>query len=194
MNKCEELSFLTKTKGLAGVLMDIQPKLTMSINEVKMEALLDSIDLFIDSMACFSIPLLVTEQAPEKLGGSLTQIAEKISESTIIKKNTFSAFGDSAFCEWVEVNEIKHFLLSGIETSICIYLTAIDALKKGLGVTVISDCVLSRRDADATTAINQLSQAGASVLSLETIIYSLLASSNHPEFKKISTRVKARGF
>ena len=113
---------------------------------------------------------------------------------TIIKKNTFSAFGDSAFCEWVEVNEIKHFLLSGIETSICIYLTAIDALKKGLGVTVISDCVLSRRDADATTAINQLSQAGASVLSLETIIYSLLASSNHPEFKKISTRVKARGF
>ena len=94
----------------------------------------------------------------------------------------------------MEINEIKHFLLSGIETSICIYLTAIDALKKGLGVTVISDCVLSRRDADATTAINQLSQAGASVLSLETIIYSLLASSNHPEFKKISTRVKARGF
>jgi len=159
-----------------------------------MEVLLDSIDLFIDSMACFSIPLLVTEQAPEKLGGSLNRIAEKISESTIIKKNTFSAFGDSVFCDWVELNEIKHLLLSGIETSICIYLTAIDALKKGLGVTVISDCVLSRRDADATTALSQLSQAGATVLSLETIIYSLMSSSNHPEFKKISNLVKARAF
>jgi nicotinamidase-related amidase len=192
MNKCEELSLFKKTKGLASILMDIQPKLTSSLDETKMELLLDSLEIFIDSMTCFSIPVVVTEQAPEKLGGSLHQIAEKLPQCTLFKKNTFSAFGEHSFCEWVAGNNINHLLLSGIETSICIYLTALDALKKGLGVTIISDCVLSRRDADAGTALNELSKAGASILSLETILYSLMGSSNHPKFKEICSLVKSR--
>jgi nicotinamidase-related amidase len=192
MSKCEELSFLSKTKGLASILMDIQPKLTSSFEEAKLKILLDSLDLFMDSMACFSIPVVVTEQAPEKLGGSLRQIAEKLPKCTLIQKNTFSAFGEHSFCEWLTENSINHLLLSGIETSICIYLTAVDALKNGLGVTIISDCVLSRRDTDADTALNELSKAGASILSLETILYSLMASSSHPKFKEICSLVKSR--
>ena len=71
-------------------------------------------------------------------------------------------------------------------------ISNVDALKNGLGVTIISDCVLSRRDTDADTALNELSKAGASILSLETILYSLMASSSHPKFKEICSLVKSR--
>ena len=192
MNKCEELSFLKDTKGLSAIVMDIQPKLTANIKDEKLKSLLESLELLIDTMTCFSIPIAFTEQVPEKLGATLIPLSSKLSDSKMIHKNSFSAFGDDIFCKWVECNEFNHLLLSGIETSICVYLTAIDALRRGIGVTILSDCVFSRREQDGIVALKEVSKAGASILSLESVLYSLLGSSEHPAFKKVSNLVKSR--
>ena len=193
MNKCEELSLLKGAKGLSAIVMDIQPKITLSLHDDNLKSLLDSLELLIDTMGCFSIPIAFTEQVPEKLGVTLSSLSSRLPNSKVIQKNTFSAFGNNVFCDWLENNDCNHLLLSGIETSICVYLTAIDALRRGIGVTVLSDCILSRNENDSRFALKELSKAGASILSLETILYSLLGSSNHPEFKTVSNMVKSRG-
>ena len=192
MSKGEDLYPNNNGKKIAAIVMDLQPKLIASFDSLPRNALLESIDLLLDAMNCLNIPVINTEQVPSKLGKTLNEIALKVSTENIVMKETFSAFRCNDFNDCIKKYDIDHILLSGIETSICIYLTAIDALKRGIGVTVLSDCVLSRRSEDAKTALRQVTKAGAHVLPLETVVYSLLGGSSHPQFKTISNFIKRR--
>ena len=91
---------------------------------------------------------------------------------------------------WIESNQIDHLLLLGIETSICIYQTALQALGDNIGVTLLSDCISQRRPEDREPTLNQLLAMGAHILPAETIFYSLLGSAGHPQFRKFTQIVK----
>ena len=192
MSQCEELYPNNNGKKIAAIIMDLQPKLIASLDGLHRDALLESIDLLLDTMNCLKVPVITTEQVPDKLGKTLNEISLKVSAESIVMKETFSAFGCNEFNDRIKKYDIDHILLSGIETSICIYLTAIDALRRGIGVTVLSDCVLSRRPEDGKTALRQATKAGAHVLPLETVVYSMLGGSFHPQFKTISNFIKRR--
>ncbi len=83
-------------------------------------------------------------------------------------------------------------VITGVETAICVYLTALEALSKKLKVTVLSDCVSGRRRNDSEVALADLSRRGVSVLPLETFVYSLLESAAHDQFKSVSALIKKR--
>ena len=83
-------------------------------------------------------------------------------------------------------------LLTGVETSICIYLTAMDGIRRGLGVTVLADCVLARREEDGLESLRAMQSAGVQVICLESLIYSILGSADHPNFKEITAFVRER--
>ncbi len=176
------------TKGIAALLMDAQPRLLESIKGS--ELLIQSLEIYAGSMRILEVPVLLTEQVPAKLGTTIESISQHGSKT--FSKNSFSAFGDSQFCKWVEQNEISHILLGGIETSICIYLTALEARRRNMEVTILSDCVSGRRKKDGEYAMNELINAGVHVLGLETILYSILRSSEHAAFKDISTLIRER--
>jgi nicotinamidase-related amidase len=80
--------------------------------------------------------------------------------------------------------------LLGIETSICIYQTAIQALGDDIGVTLLSDCISERRAEDREPVLKQLLSMDAHVLPAETIFYSLLGSAAHPQFRAFTELVK----
>ncbi|MGB0257161.1 MAG: cysteine hydrolase family protein, partial [Coraliomargarita sp.] len=92
---------------------------------------------------------------------------------------------------WIETSQIDHLLLIGIETSICIYQTAVQALGNGTGVTLLSDCIGERRPQDRQAVLTQLLSMDAHVLPSETIFYSLLGSAKHPKFREFTQLVKA---
>ena len=81
-------------------------------------------------------------------------------------------------------------LLAGIETSICIYQTALQALSANIGVTLLSDCISERRIEDRAPVLEQLLSMDAHVLPSETIFYSLLGSAEHPQFREFNKLVK----
>jgi nicotinamidase-related amidase len=81
-------------------------------------------------------------------------------------------------------------LLAGIETSICIYQTALHALGADIGVTLLSDCISERRLEDRTPVLEQLLSMDAHILPSETIFYSLLGSAEHPKFRELNDLVK----
>ena len=192
MEESEELTTKKTMNGIASMVMDLQPKLVASFDPNEGDKLIKSVNLMVHAMQLLEIPLLVTEQAPEKLGHTLPQVFDGLPNPMFFQKDTFSAFGSESFCQWVEDHEIEQLLLSGVETSICIYLTALDAISRNLGVTILSDCVASRRSDDGADALRELRDAGVHILGVETVLYSIMRSSSHPKFRGISKLVKAR--
>jgi nicotinamidase-related amidase len=140
------------------------------------------------------LPLLFTEQVPEKLGGTAPSLRNLALSAPALGKRTFSALGDNGIRDAVlRDNEIEHLILCGIETPICVYQTAIAAIGLGLDVTILSDCVGARRLDDARVCLEALAKSGAHVLPAETVFYALLHDVGHPFFKAYTQLVKAAG-
>ena len=145
----------------------------------------------IESAVLLNCSIVVTEHVPEKMGHTTACIREVLTDkATIIAKNSFSAMEAEGIHNWIEKNQIDHLLLLGIETPICIYQTAIQALGDELGVTLLSDCTGERRFEDREPVLQQLLAMNAHVLPSETIFYSLIGDVAHPNFRAFTKLVK----
>lgn len=139
----------------------------------------------------FGLKVVFTEQVSAKLGGTAAELLAVAPGAAALGKDAFSAFADDAIR--AAVVPAEHLLLCGLETSICIYQTALDALHAGLHVTILSDAVGARRPEDAATCLAALRHAGAHVLPAETVFYALLGDVRHPFFKTYTQLVKSHG-
>lgn len=134
-----------------------------------------------------------TEQVPQKLGTTVPELLQPDPAPVQWAKRSFSALADDAIAEQLREQAVEHLLLCGLETPICVYQTAIDALNANLQVTVLSDAVSARRADDAQVALSALARAGVHVLPAETVFYSLLHDTGHPFFKRFTELVKLHG-
>ena len=132
-----------------------------------------------------------TEQAPKKLGPTLDELVRAAGDAPVFAKDTFSALATASIEALITELEVEHLLLCGIETPICIYQTALDALNRDLAVTVLSDAVGARRPEDAAVALTALRTHGAHVLPVESVVYALLHDTGHPFFKPFTQLVKS---
>ncbi len=138
------------------------------------------------------VPVAFTEQVPEKLGGTLTELLQLAPQASIWGKKAFSALGDEGIRDAIlRQREVHHLLLCGIETPVCVYQTAIGALSEDLQVTVLSDAIGARRDEDARACLDALARAGAHILPAETVFYALLRDVSHPFFRGYTQLVKS---
>jgi hypothetical protein len=145
----------------------------------------------IESAALLGCSIIVAEQLPEKLGHTTANIKKVLPDQTpVLAKNSFSAMEAEGLNDWVEQNQIDHLLLLGIETPICIYQTAIQALGNEIEVTLLSDCIGERRLEDREPTLRQLLGMDANVLPSETIFYSLIGDATHPHFRAFTKLVK----
>lgn len=139
------------------------------------------------------LPVAFTEQVPAKLGATAPALRAAAPSAPVWAKETFSALGDETVRgALLAPGGPRHLLLAGIETPICVYQTAIDALRAELEVTVLTDCVGARRSADAAAALTALARLGCHLLPAETVFYSLVQDSRHPFFRGLTALVKAR--
>ncbi|MSU47781.1 MAG: isochorismatase family protein [Opitutus sp.] len=138
------------------------------------------------------LPVAFTEQVPQKLGPTAPELTALAPTAPVFGKITFSALADHGIRDaLLHERGVEHLLLCGIETPVCVYQTAVDALAAGLRVTVLSDAVGARRPADADACLATLRHAGAHVLPAETVFYALLHDAKHPFFKAYTELVKS---
>ncbi|HXN36393.1 MAG TPA: isochorismatase family protein [Opitutaceae bacterium] len=133
-----------------------------------------------------------TEQAPGKLGTTDPSLLALVERPDVHAKEAFSALapGSPALAGLLAGGGTEHLLLCGVETPVCVYQTALDALQAGLAVTVLADCVGARREGDARLCLDALARAGVHVLPAETVFYSIIAGASHPFFKSYTELVK----
>lgn len=140
------------------------------------------------------LPIVFTEQVPEKLGPTAPALRALAPDSPALGKQTFSALADDAIHNLIIADtDAQHLLLCGVETSVCVYQTAIAALARDLEVTILSDCVGARRPDDARACLEALARSGAHILPAETVFYALLHDTRHPFFKAYTQLVKSAG-
>lgn len=147
----------------------------------------------IEAARGLGLPVALTEQVPEKLGGTAPELRGLATDAPVFAKSSFSAWGAPGLREWVEEREIEHVLLAGIETPVCVYQTALGALAEERQVTLLSDCLGARRPDDAGTVLAHLARLGCHPLPSETVFYSILESTRHPFFREFTQLVKRYG-
>jgi nicotinamidase-related amidase len=139
------------------------------------------------------VPAKLGPTAPELLAAAKSAAGSAEADAPVWGKTAFSALGDTAVRTALQTRGTRRLLLCGIETPVCIFQTAADALAAGLEVTVLADAVTARRPDDARHVLAELSQRGAIVLPVETVFYQLLRDATHPFFRDYTKLVKKHG-
>lgn len=170
--------------------LDMQPAFIDAV--IGGAAILRRCEFAVAAAAGLGLPIGFTEQVPQKLGATTPSLLALAPGAPVWGKQAFSAFGDTEIRKaLLETRAVRHLLLCGIETPICIYQTAVSALAEEVLVTVLSDCVGARRADDAADCLHALARHGAHVLPSETIFYSLLRDTSHPYFRDFTRLVKS---
>ncbi|MDO8542684.1 MAG: isochorismatase family protein [Opitutaceae bacterium] len=169
--------------------VDMQPVFVQAITEGA--RVHQRCEFAISAAVGIGLPLAFTEQVPQKLGSTSPGLVALAPQAPIWGKNAFSALGDEGIHDaLLRVREVQHLLICGVETSVCVYQTAIAALAAGLQVTILSDAVGARRPDDARTCLDSLTRSGVHVLPSETVFYALLRDVGHPYFRAYTKLVK----
>jgi nicotinamidase-related amidase len=174
--------------GLLLLCIDLQPVFLQAIAES--DTLKRRCAFAIQAAVGFGVDVVFTEQVPEKLGSTSPELLKLVTAPRVFAKKAFSALADPAVRGSIVSPGTEHLLLCGIETSVCVHQTALDALAAGMQVTLLSDCVGARRPDDARVCLDALVRAGVHILPSETVFYSLLHDVSHGFFKTYTQLVK----
>jgi nicotinamidase-related amidase len=77
-----------------------------------------------------------------------------------------------------------------METHVCVYQSVRDLILEGRHPTLCMDAVLSRTDVDRQAGLELARAAGATLSSVEAVLFDLLGTAETPEFRRISAAVK----
>jgi len=179
----------TSKHPIALVVIDLQAPFLKAVAEG--DTLVQRCSFAIEAANILDIPVIVTEQVPEKLGGTIDSVKELLNNAKIFAKNAFSSFGAEGLPEWLAENGVEALLVCGLETPICVYQTVRDSLRNEMNVTLLTDAVSCRRIQDQEDILSFIeSRTNASLLPSETVFYSLLGEATHPRFREFTALVK----
>jgi nicotinamidase-related amidase len=170
------------------VVVDIQGKLAQLMADK--ETLFKNARILIQAAKILEMPVLWCQQVPEALGPTAPEIAELLTSVESIDKASFSCAAHEPFNVKLQALGRTQVLLCGIETHVCIYQTAMDLLQQAYDVTVVADAVSSRTAENRQVALARLAAEGAAVACTEMVLFELLKTAQHPQFKPIARLVK----
>ena len=179
---------MLKSENTCLLVIDLQEKLMPAISGK--DEMLKRCAALIKGMKLLDIPILVTQQYTKGLGPTVPQIAEALGDFEHVEKVTFSCLAENEFREKLLELDKDYVVVIGAEAHICVQQTIIDLLdKEHHNVYLVADCVGSRRDIDKDFAIRRIESYGAVVTTLESVLFELLHTAEHPRRKDVQALV-----
>ena len=174
------------------VVVDMQEKLLPAIENGA--ALIASVQRLIQGARILSVPVYFTEQYPKGLGKTVSSInvgeTEATDQSNVFEKKMFSFRESTGLLEELKRCEAHNVLIIGIEAHICVLQSALDAVALGFNVFVCADAVGARREHDRAIALQRLEANGVTLTTVESALFEVCETANHPQFKALSALVK----
>jgi len=170
------------------VVIDIQGNLFQVMQEK--ENLLANAVKTIKGAKIFNLPIIVTEQIPEKLGQTVPALVQELDGIERMSKESFSCWGNSKFREKLESLGRRKVIIIGIETHICVYQTVVDLIDNGFNVHVVADAVSSRTKENSNIGLTAMQSAGAYLTSTEMVLFEIMRTAADAGFKGIQKIVK----
>ncbi len=175
-------------RSVALLVIDAQDAFISSLTDSSI--FLQRCSLAIEAARILGIHTLFTEQVPDKLGHTNKELLRRATHPKVFHKTSFSALSAPGIEDFLRDNEVYHVLVCGLETPICVYQTALQALDKDIDATFLSDALGCRRIEDGNVALDAIVGLGCQALPSETVFYSLLSDAHHPCFREFSNLVK----
>ncbi|QEG41908.1 hydrolase [Roseimaritima ulvae] len=135
-----------------------------------------------------SVDVVVTEQYPERLGGTVPELGTL--PRPALPKRAFSAAACEGVGQAFREAQLRQIVVVGIETHVCVLQTALDLLAAGWDVFVVVDAVSARGELDHDVALDRLRDEGVSLTTTESCLFEWTTTSTHEHFKAISALVK----
>ena len=182
-----ELGIVQK-KDACLVIIDVQERFRDALPEFGRTT--DNIRRLAQAFRLLGVPVIVTEQNPEKLGVTVAEISDALGNFRPVAKMHFSCCGEKAFMGEIRKTRAKDIILCGLETHVCVLKTALDLMNSGHRVHVVCDAVSSRKAKDTEVALRRLVHSGAFLATTESIIFQLIEKAGTEEFKQIFQLIK----
>ncbi|MEO0452815.1 MAG: isochorismatase family protein [Verrucomicrobiota bacterium] len=176
------MSWRVNQSQSAILVVDVQEKILPAMKGA--DALLGPIVTLLKAAGILEVPVYLSEQYPQGLGRTVSQIAETAQAVKTFEKTTFSA---GSFAE--EIDQ-KTIILAGIETHICLRQTAYDLRAAGKTVVILADATASRREENHRIAMQELHTDNFLISSVEALLFEWVGDSQHEKFKEISELIK----
>ncbi|MBW2466031.1 MAG: isochorismatase family protein [Deltaproteobacteria bacterium] len=172
------------------MIVDPQDRLMAAIFEA--ERVVRNASLLIHCAKTLDIPILATTQYKKGLGPYVPELEELVSDVPRIDKIEFNCFANPDVTEMQNSlpKSIDTVILTGAEAHICIFQTAMGALKSGYQPWIAADAVSSREKRNAELALSRMQALGMTVGPTEMAIYELLHKAGSPAFKAMLPHLK----
>ncbi len=170
------------------LVIDVQGKLADLVRDST--HLIQHIQVLTQTANYLEIPIIYTEQVPEKIGPTVPSIAQNLENVEPITKRMFSCCGEQRFLQELNEYDRNEIIVTGIEAHVCVYQTVYDLLNQSFNVKVVRDAVSSRKDHDYQTALQQMEILGAKLTTTEMMICELIKGADHARFKDVMKFLK----
>ena len=147
----------------------------------------------VNASKILGVPIVVTEQYPKAFGHTVPEISKALPESTKIFEKKLSSMITPETAEHLKSLDIDSAIIVGIETHVCVLQTSLDLLEMGIDVHIVADGVSSQRLGERQMALERLRQSGAFITSCESVLFQLMQTAGHENFRAISGLVKEQG-
>lgn len=175
---------MLEVEKTALAVVDMQGKLTSVVQNH--QRVTSRILHMIKAAELHRIPILWSEQAPEKIGPTIPEIRDLLSSMVKpIVKRTFSCMGCPEYLAELKSIQRRQILVVGIETHVCVYQTVRDMRRYGYEVHVVADAVSSRGMVEHTYALDRMRQEGITITTAEMAACELVKSADNPNFKEM---------
>jgi nicotinamidase-related amidase len=137
-----------------------------------------------------AVPVLLTEQYPQGLGPTVSEISKAAEDAPIISKMHFSSMEDADFAQAFRETGRRQAILVGMEAHICVVQTAASMIEEGFEVFVVSDATASRTLASESASLARLSASGVNIVTTEMVVFEWLGKAGTPAFKRLLPTIK----
>ena len=167
-------------QNTALVVVDVQERLMAAM--ARRSETVAAVDKLVRAARILQLPALVTLQYVKGLGPLCSELVETTTGLPVIEKLTFSCCGAEEFARIVKGLHRQCIIVCGVEAHVCVQQTVIDLLKD-YSVYLPVDAICSRRELDATVAVERLRDCGAVITTVESAVFELLREAGTPQFK-----------
>ncbi len=175
-------------ENTALLVIDIQGNLAKAMHD--RDLLFKNTRILIQSAQILGLPIIMTEQLPDKLGPTIPEIGELAPDVKPVVKSAFSCCGEPAFMAQLNQLTQSQLLVTGIEAHICIYQTTAELIQNGYEVSVVTDCISSRVETNKAAGIEKIKEVGAKLTASEIAIFEIMKAAQGDAFKQIVRLLK----
>lgn len=154
-----------------------------------------NVRILIDMARRLGVPVVVSQQYPKGLGPTIQAIEEALAQAGEVHRFDKVEFSVCQAPEFANVTQVlgkerDQWIVTGMETHVCVYQSVRALVEEGASVHVPCDAVLSRTKANWRVGLGLIERAGGIITSTETVVFDALGRAGGDDFKALSQLIK----